>query len=201
MSKHDQRAEDAILGPDEANPDEQSAAVATESPAPDGEQAQDASIEAELELDVEQLTAKAAERDELFAIAQRVQADFENYRKRMTRELEGAQARGIARLAGELVPALDNLERAIDGAAGATVVDEQLLEGLRLVQRELSAALARAGVERFCEPGDDFDPNLHEAVSHGHVEGAKAGSVVEVYQPGYRFGGAVIRAARVRVAA
>jgi len=165
------------------------------------EVARDAHAETELELDVEQLSAKAAQRDEFFGLAQRTQADFENYRKRMTRELEGAQARGIARLAGELVPALDNLERAISGACEAAVVDEQLIEGLRLVQRELLAALARAGVERYGQAGEQFDPSLHEAVSHQAIEGASAGSVVEVFQPGYRLGSAVIRAARVMVAA
>jgi molecular chaperone GrpE len=161
----------------------------------------DVRAQAELELDVEQLSAKAAERDELFGIAQRTQADFENYRKRMVRELDGAQARGIARLASELVPALDNLERAIGVASGAAVVDEQLIEGLRLVHQELLAALARGGIERFGEPGEAFDPTLHEAVAHQPFEDASAGSVVEVYQPGYRLGGSVIRAARVMVAA
>jgi molecular chaperone GrpE len=202
MSKHHDGAEDAVLG-SPPNRDEEPAAIATDVPTVETETeiAQDAGAAGELELDVEQLSAKAAERDELFGIAQRVQADFENYRKRMARELEGAQARGIARLAGELVAALDSLERAIDGAAGATVVDEQLLEGLRLVQRELLAALGRAGVERFCEPGEQFDPNLHEAVSHEPADGAKSGSIVEVYQPGYRLGTAVIRPARVKVAA
>ncbi|MGD0197547.1 MAG: nucleotide exchange factor GrpE [Solirubrobacteraceae bacterium] len=163
--------------------------------------AKDARAETELELDVEQLSAKAAQRDEFFGLAQRTQADFENYRKRMARELEGAQARGIARLATELVPALDNLERAITGACAAAVVDEQLIEGLRLVQRELLAALGRAGIEPYGEAGEAFDPALHEAVGHQPVEGASPGSVVEVYQPGYKLGGAVIRAARVMVAA
>lgn len=203
MSKHEkQRAQEPVLGPLHTDDHEQ-VEVATDVPAVEDETdlARDTRAETELELDVEQLNAKAAERDELFGIAQRVQADFENYRKRMARELEGAQARGIARLASELVPALDNLERAIDGAAEATLVDEQLLEGLRLVQRELLAALGRAGVERFCEPGDEFDPKLHEAVGHEPVEGTEAGAVVAVYQPGYRLGGAVIRAARVKVAA
>jgi molecular chaperone GrpE len=201
MTKHGKRAEDEILGSTETI-DEQ-VAVATDVPQAedDTELARDMRAESDFELDVEVLTAKAAERDELFGIAQRTQADFENYRKRMARELEGAQARGVARLASELVPALDSLERAITGASEAAVVDEQLIEGLRLVQRELLAALGRAGVERYCEVGEQFDPAVHEAVSHQEVDGAAAGAIVEVYQPGYKLGNAVIRAARVMVAA
>ena len=139
--------------------------------------------------------------DDYLALAQRTQADFENYRKRTARELESAQSRGVARLARELVPTLDNLERALVAAAEAPDVDEQLIEGLRLVHRELLAALERAGIERFGEAGEGFDPALHEAVAHQPVDGAQAGSVVEVYQAGYRLGGAVIRPARVLVAA
>jgi molecular chaperone GrpE len=139
--------------------------------------------------------------DSYLALAQRTQADFENYRKRMARELESAQSRGVARLARELVPTLDNLERALVAATEAPDVDEQLIEGLRLVHRELVAALERAGIERFGEAGEGFDPALHEAVAHQPVDGARPGSLVEIYQAGYRLGGAVIRPARVLVAA
>ncbi len=135
------------------------------------------------------------------ALAQRTQADFENYRKRVSREIESAQARGVARLAVELVPALDNLERAIGAATAAPDADEQLIEGLRLVHRELLGALERAGVERYGEAGEAFDPVHHEAVAHQPIDGAQAGDVVEVYQAGYRLAGAVIRPARVLVAA
>ncbi|HUB76518.1 MAG TPA: nucleotide exchange factor GrpE, partial [Solirubrobacteraceae bacterium] len=78
---------------------------------------------------------------------------------------------------------------------------EQLIEGLRLVERELLAALGRAGIERYAEAGVSFDPAIHEAVAQQPVEGIPAGYVAEVYQPGYRIGGSVIRAARVLVAA
>jgi molecular chaperone GrpE len=139
--------------------------------------------------------------DSYLALAQRTQADFENYRKRVARELDSAQSRGVARLARELVPTLDNLERALVAAGEAPDVDEQLIEGLRLVHRELVAALERGGIERYGEAGEAFDPALHEAVAHQPVAGAAAGSVVEVYQAGYRLGGAVIRPARVLVAA
>jgi molecular chaperone GrpE len=189
--------EDEILGPTAAQNEADEAVVDSErSPgAPDDPLALD------VEVDLDALAAKAAERDEYLALAQRTQADFENYRKRVARELEGAQARGVSRLAGELVPALDNLERALAVATGAPDADEQLIEGLRLVHQELLGALARAGIERYGEAGEAFDPALHEAVAHQPVEGAEPGAVVEVYQAGYRIAGVVIRPARVLVGA
>jgi len=159
-------------------------------------------VEAEIEHDLEDLLARAAQRDEYLALAQRAQADFENYRKRMTREAAAAEDRGIGKVVRELIPALDNLERAI-AAAEAEEADSEhhLTKGIRLVQQELVAALERIGIEAFSPKGERFDPNEHEAVSQQPVEGAEAGTVVEVYQQGYRLSGAVIRPARVVVAA
>jgi molecular chaperone GrpE len=159
---------------------------------------QDADEDA-LSVDVEELVATAAQRDEYLALAQRTQADFENYRKRVAREAAAAQERGAAALAKELLPALDNLDRAIDAAEK----DDPLLEGVRLVRSELAAALARAGIECYSPLGEVFDPSLHEAVATApQPEGGPAsGTVVEVYQAGYRSGASVIRPARVLVAA
>jgi molecular chaperone GrpE len=151
---------------------------------------------AEIEGDLDELTVLAGERDQYLALAQRTQADFENYRKRVARE-SLAQERGVAKLAKELLPALDNLDRALDAAAK----DDPLLDGVRLVRGELSSGLARVGIESFGAPGDTFDPVEHEAVAQQPVEGAESGSVVEVYQPGYRLGASIIRPARVLVAA
>jgi molecular chaperone GrpE len=152
---------------------------------------------AELQEDLDELTAIAAQRDEYLALAQRTQADFENFRKRMSREAAAAETRGIVRLTKELLPALDNLDRALSHAAP----DDPLLEGVRLVHAELAAALARLGIESFSPAGEHFDPAEHEAMAQQPVDGAESGTVVEVYQPGYRFGGSVIRPARVVVAA
>jgi molecular chaperone GrpE len=167
-------------------PEEQAAAVAVE----DDEAS-------ELEGDLDELVAIAAQRDEYLALAQRSQADFENYRKRVAKESAAAAERGVAKLAKELLPALDNLDRALEAA------DKQdpLLEGVRLVRAELSAALARVGVESFDPKGEQFDPVHHEAMAQQPVEGAASGTVAEVYQPGYRLNGTVIRPARVVVAA
>jgi molecular chaperone GrpE len=152
-----------------------------------------------LEGDVDELVRLATERDEYLALAQRTQADFENYRKRVARESASAQERGVSSLARELLPALDNLDRALDAAAN----DDPLLEGVRLVRSELSAALARAGIESFSPIGESFDPALHEAMATAEQppDGAPSGTVVEVYQPGYRLAASVIRPARVVVAA
>ncbi len=150
-----------------------------------------------LQGDVEELVGVAAERDEYLALAQRTQADFENYRKRVARESAAALGRGVAKLCKELLPALDNLDRALEAAAQ----DDPLLDGVRLVRSELSAALARVGVESFGPAGEYFDPALHEAMAQRPVDGATSGTVIEVYQPGYRLGANVIRPARVLVAA
>ncbi len=152
-----------------------------------------------LQGDVDQLVAVAQKRDEYLALAQRTQADFENYRKRVAREAAAAADRGTMALARELLPALDNLDRAIDHADEG----DPLLEGVRLVRNELAAALARVGIESFSPVGEQFDPALHEAVATAPApeEGPGSGAVLEVYQDGYRLGETVIRAARVVVAA
>jgi molecular chaperone GrpE len=176
-----------------AGPKHAAAAAQATQPAPvDG----DASV---LEGDLNELVAVGAQRDEYLALAQRTQADFENYRKRVARESALAQERGVAKLAKELLPALDNLDRALEAAA----TDDPLLEGVRLVRSELSTALTRVGVESFSPLGESFDPVVHEAMATVPQEpnGAPGGTVVEVYQPGYRLGESIIRPARVVVAA
>jgi len=154
----------------------------------------------EVEGDLDELVRTAAQRDEYLALAQRTQADFENYRKRVAREARVAQARGVGGLARELLPALDNLDRALDAAAA----DDPLLDGVRLVRAELHAALARMGIESFSPLGETFDPEVHEAMATAPQPlegGGGSGTVVEVYQPGYRLGESVIRPARVVVSA
>ena len=160
----------------------------------------------ELEQDLEELTARAARSDEYLALAQRTQADFENFRKRMTRDVAAAEARGVGRLAKELLPALDNLGRALQAAevpaeAGHGAPEHHLTSGIRLVHDELLAALNRVGIEGFSPQGEPFDPQQHEAMLQQPVEGVPSGTVVEVYQSGYRLGGVVLRPARVVVAA
>jgi molecular chaperone GrpE len=153
---------------------------------------------AEVEHDLEELQARAAQRDEFLSLAQRTQADFENFRKRAAREQALAEQRGIAKVVRELLPALDNLERALHAAEDH---DEKIAEGFRLVHAEIAAAVGRVGVESYSPKGEAFDPNVHEAMAQQPVEGAESGTVVEVLQSGYRMTGDVlIRPARVVVA-
>ena len=152
---------------------------------------------AEIEGDLDELVRVAAQRDEYLALAQRTQADFENYRKRVARESALAQERGVAKLVNELLPALDNLHRALAAAAA----DDPLLEGVRLVRSELSAALARVGVESFAPLGQKFDPALHEAVEHVPSAEHPADTVVEEVRKGYVLGDETLRPARVKVSA
>jgi molecular chaperone GrpE len=160
---------------------------------------QDAAVEVEHDLD--ELLARAGRADEYLALAQRTQADFENFRKRMTRDVAAAEARGVGRLAKELLPALDNLGRALAAAEAEGEADGHLGAGVKLVHDELLAVLKRVGIEPFSPEGERFDPNEHEAMVQQPVEGAESGTVVEVYQQGFRHGDQVLRPARVVVAA
>ena len=154
--------------------------------------------------------AKAAKADEYLELARRTKADFENYRKRASREIAAAQERGVAKLAKELLPGVDDLDRALEAAersaatqSGNGAVDDiesQLVSGIKLVHADVIAGLARVGIERFSPHGERFDPQQHEAVAQQPVEGAESGTIVEVYQRGYRLGETVLRPARVVVA-
>ena len=159
--------------------------------------APEATDEERVEQDLGELLAKAqAEREEYLALAQRTQADFENYRKRMGREVGAAESRGIAKVAKQILPAVDNLELALQAAGDGEVAD-----GFKLVRNEFLAALARLGIEPFSPEGEVFDPEQHEAMSQLPVDGVETGKVASVYQRGYRIDGTVLRPARVVVAA
>jgi molecular chaperone GrpE len=205
---------------EEGSPDDESPALggllpdSGKSPPQEGESESAAAVDADLDA---LLANVKQERDEYLDIAQRARADFENYRKRAARESQEAERRGKAAVARELLPALDNLERALQAAgvdtdAGAPAeqdggpvseevsAQEALARGVALVHRELRAALERAGVETYDPTGERFDPNEHEALSvRGDVDGVDAGVVIETIEKGYRLDGQVLRAARVVV--
>jgi molecular chaperone GrpE len=151
----------------------------------------------QVEQDLDELVAKARERDEYLALAQRTQADFENFRKRMARENAQATERGAAKLAKELLPALDHLDLALKAAESP---DDEVVKGFAIIRDELVAALGRVGIQPFSPQGEPFDPNEHEAMVQQPAEGAEPGTVLEVYQQGYRINGTVLRPARVVVA-
>jgi molecular chaperone GrpE len=153
--------------------------------------------------DLEALTAKAGKADQYLELAQRTKADFENFRKRAARDAAAAQERGVAKLAKELLPAVDNLDRALEAAqtsGNGAESETTLVSGIKLVHADVIAALARVGIEPFDPTGEQFDPQRHEAVAQQPVEGAQPGTIVEVYQRGYRLGDTVLRPARVVVA-
>ena len=163
-------------------------------PAPDGDQpAGDDAPPADPVADAE---ARAAE---YLDMAKRKQAEFENFRKRMAQQVSGAEERGVAKLAKGLLPALDHLELALQ-AAESHAGGEEWVKGIRLVQDEVTGALARAGIQAFAPVGEPFDPNEHEAMAQAPIEGAEPGTVGQVYQAGYRLNGTVLRPARVVVA-
>jgi molecular chaperone GrpE len=141
------------------------------------------------------------ERDEYLDLAKRTKADFENYRKRMAAEVQAATARGRGELIRDVVPVLDDLERAIQAAGLDPEGDSEdgLAHGVLLVFRSLRDSLARNGVEAVDPKGERFDPMVHEALSTQPVEGVEPGVVVEVLQKGYRLGEHLIRPARVVV--
>lgn len=184
---------------------------ASEQQAPAGEPAaagDDSAAEAESELD-----RLRRERDEYLELAQRTRAELDNYRRRVSGEAAAAGERARGGLARELVPALDNLERALlaagvdpEGSArdGENPASEEvsahtaLAEGVALVYRELRGALERAGVVGFDPAGERFDPQLHEAVASNPADG-DSGVVLETIEKGYRLGEQVLRPARVIV--
>ena len=127
----------------------------------------------------------------------RLAADFDNYKKRAAREREEYVALANERLLKELLPVLDDLERALNAAEDHE--EAQLEEGVRLVHRSLASLLARNGVEEIATDGK-FDPHVHEALLAQPAEDREQGDVLDVIQKGYRLGDRVVRPARVIVA-
>jgi molecular chaperone GrpE len=144
---------------------------------------------------VSDVSSVERERDEYLDLAKRTKAEFENYRKRVAREAAEAEIRGRGELARDLVPVIDNLERAL---AAANPEEDHLADGVRLVRDELVAVLARAGVESYAPEGEEFDPDWHEAML---TRPGEVGQVLEVLEKGYRLNGQVLRPARVVVGA
>ena len=163
-------------------------------------------VEAVEEVDAVEAAEAAPEEPDYKDKWLRSEAELDNVRKRARRDVSAAESRGVARLAKELLPALDNLERALAAAeAQPENRDHHLTDGIRLVQSELLGALARVGIEPESPKGEQFDPHRHEALAQQPVEGAEPGTIVEVYSAGYRIraGAAdemVLRPARVVVA-
>ena len=159
------------------------------------------------------LTEAEAKRDEYLDLLQRTKADFENYRKRAARDQERLVAHAHERLVRELLPVLDDLERAAKPPIRDSELDRgnrvevpptaaeyaALVDGVRLVERSLRKALEKEGLTEIDTVGR-FDPHVHEAVLARPADVAEQGEVLEVMQRGYRLGDKVVRPARVIVA-
>jgi len=135
-------------------------------------------------------------------LALRKAAELENLRKQGAQRVQKASRDGMRRVAAELLPALDDFERALAHAEAEEGDEEHhLTAGIRLVQQKMLDALRRTGIEQFSPKGEPFDPHQHEAVAQQPAsDGAQQGTVLEVVQNGYRLGDDVLRPARVVVA-
>ena len=146
---------------------------------------------------VKQLEEISAKAEEYKAIAQRVQADFENYRKRNEAVRADAYAEGRKDVAALMLPVLDNLERAVEAAAGCS--DESLKNGVELVLKQMTDLYQKLEVTAIDRTGEKFDPNLENAVLQGTEDEGEPGTVCQVLQKGYRMGEKVLRHAMVKV--
>ncbi len=176
-------AEEAKAAPDEAIP--QAEAPDTEQPADQPDPAAEA------------LAAAEAKAEEYLNLAQRVQADFDNYRKRTKATRAEAFEDGAREFIKQLLPVVDNLERAIAQETG----DETLMTGVKLVYKQLMEALQKRGVTVIDRPGQPFDPALENAVMQGTADEGEPGTVCAVLQKGYKMGDTVLRHAMVKVVA
>ncbi|MBI4233908.1 MAG: nucleotide exchange factor GrpE [Chloroflexi bacterium] len=149
----------------------------------------------------EQLEEAERERAQFKNLLQRVQADFSNYRRRMGEERDGIQKGANAQLIQKLLPALDDLERALSpGPTQEGDSESPFREGVQLISRKLLGALGEAGVQTIEPRGVPFDPWEHEAVSYQETSQYPEGQVLQLLQKGYRLHGRVLRPALVAVA-
>lgn len=147
----------------------------------------------------EALAAAIAKQEEYLDMAQRVQADFENFRRRNQNVRKEAYDDGTRAFATTLLPVIDNLERAI--AAAANSPDESLRSGVEMVYRQLCECFEKRGITTIDRLGETFDPNLENAVMQGTAEEGEPGTVCAVFQKGYQLDGIVLRHAMVKVVA
>ena len=166
---------------------------------------QDVPIDSEQEEDTdeftlmkEQMEEALREKDQFRALAQRAQADFENYRKRVSSERDELRRNANTQLILKVLSVADNLNRAIDYIPKDTV-DASWLEGLQLVQRNVGNVLDSEGVSKIEAEGQPFEPYEHEAVFYEETDGVEEGMVVSVIRDGYKLHDKVLRAAQVSV--
>jgi molecular chaperone GrpE len=166
-----------------------------ESPGSDQDLSAAAAAEAALADQVQKLVA---EKQDLTNTLVRLQADFDNYRKRIEKERSQERHRGMEGLIEHLLPVLDGFDRALAAHDDPAYADYR--KGFELIRKQLWDVLAKQGVQRIESVGREFDPNLHHAIEQVATTDHRDGTVIEELQPGYLFHGRVLRPAMVRVA-
>ena len=188
--KQDETLEEKVKPEEEAAENELKPGEAPEDP---GEE-EKAGEEDAAQKALDEANAKAAE---YLQLAQRVQADFENFRRRNESVRADAYADGRKDVAAVMLPVLDNLERAVEAAAGSQ--DEALKNGVEMVLKQMLDAYGKLGVKPIDRLGEKFDPNLENAILQGAAEDGEPGTVCQVLQKGYMIGDRVLRHAMVKV--
>jgi molecular chaperone GrpE len=176
----------------------EAAAAGRSRPGHDGEE-RVRELETALSAAIEAAREAAEERDEYLDALRRVAADFDNYRKRQERDRQQLLLDANERLIAALLPVLDDLERALDALEAHE--PDKVKDGVERVLRSLESTLEREGLQAIDPKDQPFDPHEHEALTSQPADGVKEGTVVQVFQRGFRLGERVIRPARVVVAA
>lgn len=132
--------------------------------------------------------------DEYLALAQRIQAEFENYRRRMADQLVLERQEGVISVIDVFLPCLDTFKE-----AKKSITDEKVLEGVNMIEKKILDALNRLKVEKIETIGQKFDPNLHDVIAVMHDENKDDDIILDEYQAGYKYNGKVIRYSKVIV--
>lgn len=143
----------------------------------------------------DEIESLKAELDEKADLHLRLQAEFDNFRRRTLKEKEELRKTANSDLLSDLLPVLDNFDRALVHAESSPI-----LEGIVMVQKQMLDILDRAGLAKVGEEGEMFDPNFHEAVMQEPADGVESGTILQVFQPGYKYQDKLLRAAMVKVA-
>ena len=155
-----------------------------------GESKDDAPSVEELQKKVEELEALVKEKDDRYL---RLAAEYDNFRRRSREEKDAIYTDALANMVSELLPIIDNLDRAALYEDG-----EKVKEGLAMTAKSVEAVFSKLGIEAVGKVGDTFDPTLHNAVLHGEDDSLGEGEITEVFQKGYKKGNKIIRFAMVK---
>ncbi len=168
----------------------------------ESEGAEESCTEKELEALKSQLEEKSAKCEEYMSALQRMAAEFDNYKKRTSKEKETQYVEAVAEVVSAFLPVADNMERALDASVkvGETGETGSLKDGILLMFRQLKDVMKGLNVEEIKSVGEKFDPILHNAVMHIEDEDAGENTVVEEFQKGYKIRDKVIRHSMVKVA-